>query len=359
MRNSLRTVAGALWFDLPLFLRCMATRDGWRMMRNRADIVRRAAGGGVRCEWRYTRSLHLANVFPVTGRWLLKRALRCAPVRFQDRPEHSTPTGTHWNGSVGDGEPEVSFLIGHRGRERRPLLEQALRSIAAQRDVRFECVVVEQEHDSSPRDPLPDWVRAVSTPAPPDLPYCRAWAFNVAAAVARAPVLIFHDNDLVVPDGYAGEALRRIRQGFEVVDLKRFIFYLTPAATEKLISRHRLAAQVEMALQNAGAGGSIALSRAAFDDLGGFDEDFVGWGGEDVEFWDRCLTRKVWAHATLPLLHLWHAAQPGKRATRGLGALTADLTERRRALSPETRIAELRRRPRGRADAPPMGGIPQ
>lgn len=43
----------------------------------------------------------------------------------------------------------------------------------------------------------------------------------------------------------------------------------------------------------------------------------------------------------LPKVWLWHAAQQGKRATRGLGEATADLTEARMTLMPNTRIVEL------------------
>jgi len=45
---------------------------------------------------------------------------------------------------------------------------------------------------------------------------------------------------------------------------------------------------------------------------GGFDEAFVGWGGEDNEFWERASTQRLWPYGGLPLLHLWHPAQAGK-----------------------------------------------
>ena len=71
------------------------------------------------------------------------------------------------------------------------------------------------------------------------------------------------------------------------------------------------------------------------------DEEFIGWGGEDQEFWSRCLTRKVWEYGSLPIIHLWHEPQPGKRATNGQGAHTAELTARRMVIPAEDRIAEL------------------
>ncbi len=73
-------------------------------------------------------------------------------------------------------------------------------------------------------------------------------------------------------------------------------------------------------MQNAEAGGSIALSRDAFHAIGGYDESFVGWGGEDNEFWERAQTRRVWPYGYLPFVHLWHAPQPEKLQPSRRGA---------------------------------------
>jgi hypothetical protein len=91
----------------------------------------------------------------------------------------------------------------------------------------------------------------------------------------------------------------------------------------------------------------LVISRATFLDIGGFDEDFVGWGGEDNEIWDRIMTRKIYPFGHLPMIHLWHAPQPGKRALNGRGLQTANLAEQRSQIPATERIAELRLRPFG------------
>lgn len=362
MNGRWRQRLGAIVYDVPRLLRCAATANGWRRMRNRNERLSLAPwGGGIRCDWEYTRPLHVANVFPAAGRWLLRRALRTDPIRLQDRPERADAGGVCANGAATllGGAPVVSFIIGHRGAERRALLATVLRSIAAQRDIAFECIVVEQDTAPTLTSRLPDWVRYTHTPASADLPYCRSWAFNVGAALARGELLILHDNDLLAPQHYAARAAALRAEGYEVINLKRFIFYLARATAEfpsGALDGRKL--PVEAVIENATGGGSVAISRSAFEAIGGMDEDFVGWGGEDVEFWDRCRTRRVWEYGELPFIHLWHPPQAGKRAVRGLGALTADLTERRLAASVETRIAELRARERGRPDRPPRYGVP-
>lgn len=355
---SLRERLGTLLYDWPRFLRGMAERDGWVRMRNRTDRVSLAPDGrGVACEWEYTRTLHLCDVFPFAGRWLLRRALKTDPIDLKAEPEQIGPDQVCWNGSVADSTahgPEVAFVIGHRGQDRLPHLLAVLRTLAAQTGVRFECLVVEQDVTPVIRDALPRWVKHIHTPIPPELPYCRSWAFNVGAAQARAPLLVFHDNDMLVPERYAAALLERFRCGWEVIQLKRFVFYLAESSgpVEALRDRPE-AVRVASVVQNLEGGGSVAVGREAFEAIGGFDEEFVGWGGEDNEFWDRCLTRRAWRFGEMPLVHLWHAAQPGKRAMEGMGGQTASLSRRKRALPPEDRIRALRSRRQGSPDRPP------
>jgi GT2 family glycosyltransferase len=91
-------------------------------------------------------------------------------------------------------------------------------------------------------------------------------------------------------------------------------------------------------MQNAEAGGSLAVDRETFFAIGGFDEAFVGWGGEDNEFWERAQSRKVWPYGYLPLIHLWHEAQPEKPDQ---GRSTATLHEERSAIPVSARRREL------------------
>ena len=347
-----RLIFGALLLDAPRFIVCLLMPAGWRRMRNRKDSVRFAPDGrGVACEWEYTRTLHLCDVFPKLSVLLLSRALQESPIQLLAAPEHVRDEAFCWNGAglaAGDYPPQVSFLIGHRGLERLPLLLWTLQSIAAQEQIRFECIVVEQSAEEQIRDALPSWVRYQHQPVDAEMPYNRSATFNLAATLARAPLLVFHDNDMVIPVCYGKELFERFEQGYEVINLKRFIFYLDKTSTDvfpECILKKKCI--IDSVVENLEGGGSMAIGAQAFNEIGGFDEKFVGWGGEDVEFWDRCLIRKVWEYTNLPILHLWHSSQPGKRAVRGLGAMTADLTEQRMALPVDERIRELCGREKG------------
>lgn len=351
-----RQKIGALAFDAPRFL--WATRGPaacgahWTRYGNRRDrLVFEPQGRGVACDWEFTRTLHLCDVFPGTGRKLMAVALRDCPIRFAEVPEPSASDA---------GAPDVSFIIGHRGAERLPLLLRVLKSIAAQQGIRVECIVAEQDVAPQVRDRLPEWVRYVHVPGPsPESPYSRSRAFNAGAAMARGRALVLHDNDLLVPAGYAMEAVRLVQAGHEVINHKRFIFYLSEAATDEVLANGRLDARAPLfaptaVLENATGGGSLAMDRAVFEALGRMDGSFVGWGGEDVEFWQRARTRRVWNYGFLPLVHLWHPAQPGKTPEKKTPGM-----ERLRQLSdipPEERIRALRQAHRGLGPPPDTEG---
>jgi hypothetical protein len=343
-----RALLGVLVKDWPRFRKAISSPGtDWLRLCNRYERIKPAPDGiGVHCDWEWTSVLHAPTVLPSLGRRLFTRALAEYPFAMAERPEYDPE-----NGPV-----QVSFVIGHRGMDRLPHLLATLRTIAAQRRVRSECIVVEQSTTREVRSCLPEWVRYVHTPLPdPNMPYCRSWAFNVGARMARGEVLILHDNDLLAPREYAHEHWRLLREGWEVVNLKRFLFYLSPADTRRLFKEGdslTFKEPPESILQNTEGGGSLAIARETYFAIGGFDEEFIGWGGEDNELWDRALTRRVYPFGYLPLIHLWHPPQPDKGAVRGQGLHTAGLFERRLALAPEMRIKELNRRNQGNPQAP-------
>jgi hypothetical protein len=335
-------IAGALVYDWPGFerrLRGFGARRGqpepWLGARNRSDRLS-ADVRGFRCEWRFAHELHIANVLPSTGRRLMRVALGRWPVTFADAPRRIGP-------------PSASFVIGHRGIERLPHLLATLRSIAGQ-SVPVECVVVEQSREPEVAALLPGWVRYVHTPLlQHGLPYCRSWALNAGAGHANSDVLILHDNDFLVPDAYAAEAVARVGEGWKFANLKRFVFYLTADESGRVFVTGSLRPAIATVVQNL-HGGSIVAHRAAYEAIGGFDESFIGWGGEDNDFWDRAATTgRVYDFGYLPMVHLYHEDQPGKRSRDTAAIARYAALE---AIPPRERIAHLLARGHGRDDAP-------
>lgn len=310
-------------------------------LRNRSERLAPAPeGGGFRCDWLWTSELHAPRVIPSLGRRLLQRAVADFPIRRAPSPK------------ISQGAPECSFVIGHRGEARIPHLLATLESIAGQEGARVECIVVEQDAESRLAKVLPSWVRLIRTRPPrADLPYCRSWALNVGAAQARGEMLVLHDGDMLVPAAYAAALLAQLRRGYEVVNLKRFVFYLSRGHTMAILGAGAGLADAapESIVQNLEAGGSVGISREAFHRIGGMDESFVGWGGEDNEFWDRAQTLTAWPYGSMPIVHLWHAPQPGKKGTQADGQR---LFHALHAQPAGERIRKLVARPQGQTAAP-------
>ena len=341
-RRRVRALIGVIVIDLPVYVsRLLARSNAYLSVCNRAERLESAPdSSGYSCDWRWTSELHAPKYIPKLGRWLMRRALTDHPISSTDSTD------------VDSDKPQVTFIIGHRGMARLPHLLATLRSIACQRDANIECVVVEQDAISQIGPHLPSWVRLVHTPPPtPNMPYCRSWTFNVGAKHAKGDVMVLHDNDMLVPVDYASWILKRVARGYQVVNPKRFIFYLSQAHTEQVFAglANPLDFAPEAIVQNLEGGGSVGITRTAFDAIGGMDESFVGWGGEDNEFWERAITLRAWPWAGLPLVHLWHAAQPGKNDATFHTAKQYDTLTR---IDPRERIARLRSLQRGQPYGP-------
>jgi hypothetical protein len=330
---SLRQRLGALRYDWPRFELAMrgvgpyrALEKPWIGMRNRNEKIV-IDGRGVYCEWEDTSDLHIAKVFPSTGARLMKRAFQDWPIVMADAPQ---PTE----------RPSVSFVIGHRGRERLPHLKATLRSIAGQRGIPIECVVVEQSVTREIEDVLPSWVRYVHTPVAEGYDYNRSWTLNAGVATSLGEVLVLHDNDMICPADYAFEAMSRAREGWDFWQPKRFTFYLGEEDSRDIFGTGRVRINGPSTIVQNALGASIAVTRKAFDEIGGFDESFVGWGGEDNEFWDRARsTKRAYEFGYLPFIHLWHPPQRGKLA--GIDAPAVRRWLDVKTVSPEERIRSL------------------
>ncbi len=347
-RHSLKQKLGVVLFDWPAFeykLRSLSKNayrhPAWVDICNRNESLAKAPNGwGVSCSWKWSSTLYAAKIFPSLGARLMKKALADWPIRFNAMP------------SLSSDYPDISFIIGHRGLERQPLLCVVLKTIAAQRGVAWECIVVEQSVRPKIKNVLPCWVRYIHTQLPyPEMPYNRSWAFNAGARLAKGKLLILLDNDILIPEDYSIQLIKKYHEGYEVINLKRYVFYLNETNTKRIVSTENLNQKIvpETILQNVEAGCSVAVSKDAYLSIGRFDEKFIGWGGEDNEFWERAQTLSVWPYAYLPVIHLWHQNQPGKSDAKDTMAMKR--YRKLSKISPEIRIKRLLNESSGKTTA--------
>jgi hypothetical protein len=143
-----------------------------------------------------------------------------------------------------------------------------------------------------------------------DAPFSRAEAINQAARhITAADLLVINDADsLCEPD--------RVREAVELAAaapglVRAYTSYrrLTREATEALRPAGYLDAfqgPFEWEMENAHAHGCVAVRRECFEQVGGYDPKFRGWGYEDLAA--EMLYDAHWPDRRTPglLAHLWH-----------------------------------------------------
>lgn len=316
----------------------------WLHLCNRNEQLEpNPSGPGVRCPWRWTSDLHACNVRPEYGRALAGCAFAEWPVSFADS-------------SYGQRGPSVTFIIAHEGQQRVDHVVWTVRSILAQSNVDVECIVVDQSDEPVVEEFLPAAARYLHRPRPDGLTgWRKSWAFNQGAREARGGILVFHDGDIVCPSGYAAAITQQMEE-YGAASIQRFLFNLSKADTDSLFKTGTWAAEFtpERVRQN-WEGGTIAVQRDQFFELGGYDEAFVGWGGEDNEFFNRCSAIGHLTYGFVPFVHLWHPPQSDKHTPDNRNITHA--LDTRLAIPVKARATELNLRAFGATSQPdPLHG---
>jgi cellulose synthase/poly-beta-1,6-N-acetylglucosamine synthase-like glycosyltransferase len=248
--------------------------------------------------------------------------------------------------------PQVSVVVCHYEQPRR--LALTLAALAAQTLPPVEVVVAD---DGSRRFPeVPPGVRVVTQE---DRGFRAAAARNLGVRHTRGEVLVFLDADTVPEPGLLAALTARVALCPDVLAVGRRchadLSVLPPGGDPRTAPRLPDPAWLDEAYARSrnlldADGGSfrhvisavMACRRTLFDDVGGFDERFVGYGGED---WD--LAYRAW-NAGAVLVHergavAWHDGPDW--AGRG-----ADPAEKDRETA---RLAALVPEPNTRGDAAP------
>lgn len=173
-----------------------------------------------------------------------------------------------------------------------------------------EIIVVEQDINSKLEDVvLPGKYYFTKS----ELPFNKAWAFNVGLKNSTTDIVVYGDCDLIMhPEDFIG-ALNKLNE-FEsvspysrigVIDLERHeLGYSFEQLKEiKRPGRGELEGDIRKVPL---CGGIMMYRKDALMRIGGWDESFIGWGGEDN--FQSVKTERLTKWTELPhrVYHLWH-----------------------------------------------------
>lgn len=149
---------------------------------------------------------------------------------------------------------------------------------------------------------------------------------NVHAAKNRAAegawdVAVFADADLLLDMTAVEKACALADRTDRIVAPFDMLHYLSWRGTVRLVEGEPLDIEsmvdpLEPSVKNTWLG-ALVVPRGVWDEVGGFDERFVGMGKGDVAFFHACMTLGGGAERVRgDLCHLWHEADRDRRSAR-------------------------------------------
>lgn len=147
-------------------------------------------------------------------------------------------------------------------------------------------------------------------------PFNKSWAMNIGFTLTHAPVVAFGDADLIAPHKAITTSIRATLQRFGAAKPFGRVMDLPHEHTTAFLEEGTLPDAVittEELIREDGedlpyCGGLFMIRRELFKEIGGYDERFSGWGGEDDALSIKLRRRGV----ELGIMsgevayHLWH-----------------------------------------------------
>lgn len=142
-----------------------------------------------------------------------------------------------------------------------------------------------------------------------NMPFNRSWGFNVGARHANSNILVLTDCDLIMNPEKFIEAVKQI-ENYDVVSPYTSVVDLTPQETNMdmgaIINIDR-PGRGETDNQKINiCGGMTVFRKDAYAKIGGYHEDFIGWGGEDDFQAIKVKNFLTWTEVPGRCFHLYH-----------------------------------------------------
>lgn len=145
-----------------------------------------------------------------------------------------------------------------------------------------------------------------------DMPYNRSWAFNIAIKYSTAPLIVFGDSDLIMNPNDFINGLKALQE-YEMVSPYHTVVDLEQQESNmdfNQILQISRPGRGETDNQKINISGGIAMFRKeSIMKIGGWNEDFIGWGGEDDFQTIKVHKFLKWTELRARCYHLYHAKE--------------------------------------------------
>ena len=155
-------------------------------------------------------------------------------------------------------------------------------------------------------------------------PFNKAWGLNVGFKRSSGAVVGFGDADLVTNAATLMACYERCHSEFEAMKPYDQLVDLTPEESRSVLGGDWNVKVDRKGLQRnregideyvCFCGGLFLMRRGVYEELGGFDERFLGWGGEDDAMTSKLsrLVKRSGVARNQIAYHLWHERSTASR----------------------------------------------
>jgi GT2 family glycosyltransferase len=209
--------------------------------------------------------------------------------------------------------PSMSIVIPFRNTGRNDDLMTVVANMKAQRYPNLEIIIAEQ--DSKKQAPVNHigpvkYIHVKNKSA--NQQFTKSMAFNRGFLVASYQKVILHDADIIA----VGDYMQAMSNGLDThsgIHLGRQVYYLNRSSTDRLNSTKKLLPNYNCErVVDYFEGGSLGCHKDLYFEIGGFNEEFIGYGVEDCCFYRRLKDlSKFLEKRTFKFFHLWHNRTDG------------------------------------------------
>ena len=142
-----------------------------------------------------------------------------------------------------------------------------------------------------------------------ELPFNRSWGFNVGIKYSTTPIVIFGDSDLILDPQQFIDSVNKLNE-YDVVSPYSSVIDLEPQEVNlglpgwKQIARPGRGDTDNQKINL--CGGIVMMRKDAATRIGGWDQSFIGWGGEDDFEAFKVKTLLTWYEMPGRVYHLFH-----------------------------------------------------